>query len=72
MDRHSSYSAPRSERASVRYGGNRGRSTKRNTYNKRSWNDNRKLHYPGILHTPLYPNQSGHIHCGHIQTQDRV
>ena len=44
MDRHSSYSAPRSERASGSYGGNRGRSTKRNTYNKRSWNDNRKLH----------------------------
>ena len=41
MDRHSSYSAPRSERASGSYGGNRGRSTKRNTYNKRSWNDNR-------------------------------
>ena len=44
MDRHSSYSAPRSERASGSYGGNRGRSSKRNTYNKRSWNDNRKLH----------------------------
>ena len=44
MDRHSSYSAPRSERASGSYGSNRGRSSKRNTYNKRSWNDNRKLH----------------------------
>ena len=44
MDRHSSYSAPRSERSSGSYGGNRGRSSKRNTYNKRSWNDNRKLH----------------------------
>ena len=43
MNRHSSYSAPRSERPSGSYGGQRGRSNKRNTYNKRSWKDNRTL-----------------------------
>ena len=43
MNRHSSYSAPRSERPSGSYGGQRGRSNKRNTYNKRSWKDNRSL-----------------------------
>lgn len=43
MNRHSSYSAPRSERSSGSYNGQRGRSSKRNTYNKRSWKDNRTL-----------------------------
>ena len=43
MNRHSSYSAPRSERSSGSYGSQRGRSNKRNTYNKRSWKDNRTL-----------------------------
>lgn len=43
MNRHSSYSAPRSERPSGSYGGQRGRGNKRNTYNKRSWKDNRTL-----------------------------
>lgn len=43
MNRHSSYSAPRSERSSGSYGGQRNRSNKRNTYNKRSWKDNRTL-----------------------------
>lgn len=43
MNRHSSYTAPRSERSPGSYGGQRGRSNKRNTYNKRSWKDNRPL-----------------------------
>ena len=43
MTRHSSYSAPRSERPSGSYGGQRGRGSKRNTYNKRSWKDNKTL-----------------------------
>lgn len=43
MNRHSSYSAPRSERTPGSYGGQRSRSSKRNTYNKRSWKDNRIL-----------------------------
>ena len=43
MNRHSSYTAPRSSRATGTYDSRRGKSSKRNTYDKRSWRDNRFL-----------------------------
>lgn len=43
MNRHSSYSAPRGERSLSSHNSQRGRSSKRNAYTKRSWKDNKPL-----------------------------